>query len=308
MLFRLSNCNTSSRESSPAQVPLICSNCTYNHWQINGLLQRTQSHWGTRPVRPEPKPRIKRFSERGVGGVEVDQCVRGDSVEWQRAGRIVHIHRYSVWAGGGGGGGDVCGFVIVPHGVTDGIRADQTPRLIVPPKQALVSVSFPADSSVSHCYVDSAAPLHLPVTATSQIITAQQLRPVVKSVWMIGIWLILLHMGHHLVAVRQFDLLVQCVCVELEFAEIWWREQEAIQLQLLIHHLFIYLENDDGIRNLKEEQYVTKKRHLHFFSPGFNHSSPPGSILKEQAQNMKMTQKFVILYKRFQLLPNNPHP
>ena len=139
---------------------------------------------------------------------------------------MVHVHRDSVGAGGGGGGGDVCGFVIVPHGVTDSIGADQTPRLIVPPKQALVSVSFPADSSVSHRYVDSAAPLHLPVTATSQTITTQQLRPVVKSVWMIGIRLILLHMGHQLVVVGQFDLLVHCVCVELEFAEIWWRKKQ----------------------------------------------------------------------------------
>ena len=95
------------------------------------LLQRTQTHWGTRP---EPKPRIKRFSECGVVGVQVDQWVRGDFVEGQSASRTVHIHCYSVrdrgGGGGGGGGGDGCHHLIVT-GIVTNIRAVQTPGLII---------------------------------------------------------------------------------------------------------------------------------------------------------------------------------
>uniref|UniRef100_G3PB51 Uncharacterized protein n=1 Tax=Gasterosteus aculeatus TaxID=69293 RepID=G3PB51_GASAC len=101
---------------------------------------------GTR--RPEPEPRIKRFSECGAEGVEVDQCVRGDSVEGQRASRTVHIHCYST-RGGGGGGGDVCYCLIVTDRVTF-IRAVQNPGLIIVSKHTVFTVSFPPDSSVTH--------------------------------------------------------------------------------------------------------------------------------------------------------------
>uniref|UniRef100_G3NAL7 Uncharacterized protein n=1 Tax=Gasterosteus aculeatus TaxID=69293 RepID=G3NAL7_GASAC len=104
---------------------------------------------GTR-TRPEPEPRIKRFSECGAEGVEVDQCVRGDSVEGQRASRTVHIHCYSTrGGGGGGGGGDACYCLIVTDRVTS-IRADQTPGLIIVSKHTVSTVSFPPDSSVTH--------------------------------------------------------------------------------------------------------------------------------------------------------------
>uniref|UniRef100_G3NAL6 Uncharacterized protein n=1 Tax=Gasterosteus aculeatus TaxID=69293 RepID=G3NAL6_GASAC len=98
---------------------------------------------------PEPKPRIKRFSECGAEGVEVDQCVRGDSVEGQRASRKVHIHCYSTRGGGGGGGADVCFCLIVTDSITF-IRADQTPGLIIVSKPTVFTVSFPPDSSVTH--------------------------------------------------------------------------------------------------------------------------------------------------------------
>uniref|UniRef100_G3PB47 Uncharacterized protein n=1 Tax=Gasterosteus aculeatus TaxID=69293 RepID=G3PB47_GASAC len=105
---------------------------------------------GTRPgPEPEPKPRIKRFSECGAEGVEVDQCVRGDSVEGQRASRTVHIHCYSTRGGGGGGGGDGCSCLIVTDRVTF-IRASQTPGLIIVSKHTVITVSFPPDSSVTH--------------------------------------------------------------------------------------------------------------------------------------------------------------
>ena len=95
-----------------------------------------------------------RLSECGVEGVEVDQCVRGDSVEGQSASRTVHIHCYSVRDGGGGGGGgggrDGCFSVIVTDRVTNNSRAVETPGLIIPSKPTVFTVSFPADSSVSH--------------------------------------------------------------------------------------------------------------------------------------------------------------
>ena len=87
------------------------------------------------------------FSECGVEGVEVDQCVRGDSVEGQSASRTVHIHCYSV-RDRGGEGGDGCSSLIVTDRVTF-IRAEQTPGLIIVSK-CTVTVSSPADSSVTH--------------------------------------------------------------------------------------------------------------------------------------------------------------
>ena len=187
------------------------------------ILQTTQRHWG---VRPESKPRIKRFSECGVESVEVDQCVRGDSVEGQRANKTVHIYCYSTrggGGGGGGGGGDGCSSVIVTDIVTT-IRAAETPGLIIFSKPAVITASSP-DSSVTHWYRNVSSPLYLPVTATSQAISTQQLRPVIKPVWVIRVWLILLYVCHLLVVVRQFDLPVDCVCVDCEFTGIWWREE-----------------------------------------------------------------------------------
>ena len=88
------------------------------------------------------------FSECGVEGVEVDQCVRGDSVEGQSASRTVHIHCCSVRDRGGGGGGE-CSSVVVTYRVTS-IRAAQTPGLIIVSKHTVLYASSPADSSVTH--------------------------------------------------------------------------------------------------------------------------------------------------------------
>uniref|UniRef100_G3NC15 Uncharacterized protein n=1 Tax=Gasterosteus aculeatus TaxID=69293 RepID=G3NC15_GASAC len=99
---------------------------------------------------PEPKPGIKRFSECGAEGVEVDQCVRGDSVEGQRASRTVHIHCYSTRGGGGGGGGGDESYCLIVTDIVTSIRASQTPGLIIVSKQTVSTVSFPPDSSVTH--------------------------------------------------------------------------------------------------------------------------------------------------------------
>lgn len=50
--------------------------CLHQLWSNQqsrlSLFERAQTHWGPRPVRPEPKPRINRFGECGVKSVQVD--------------------------------------------------------------------------------------------------------------------------------------------------------------------------------------------------------------------------------------------
>ena len=98
------------------------------------------------------------FSECGVEGVEVDQCVRGDSVEGQSASRMIHIDSDSTrdksgggkdigggdeGGGGGGGGGDIHISLLVPEKVT-AIRAKETPGLIIKSKQTLIPLASPS--------------------------------------------------------------------------------------------------------------------------------------------------------------------
>ena len=294
-----------------------CTASTVQHWQCFCdrrrlcRLNTTQIHWGPRP---EPKSKIKTFSEWGVEGVEVDQWVRGDSVEGQSASRTVHIHCYSTrkgegggrrgWGGGrgrGGGSGDECLSVVVT-GIVTTIKAPQTPGLIIHSKLTVSTVTSPFDSSVTHWYRNIFSPLDLPVTATSQTSSAQQLRtPVLKPLCMIRIWLILLHTCHLPVVVRQFDLSVDCVCVDCELTGIWWREKDATQLQLLTYQC------DDDITDVMwlmsqcfECFFLSQiKTHSHFLRPGVNHRSPAGSTLKRgggseqyilsQDANMDMT-------------------
>lgn len=140
----------------------------------------------------------------------MDQRVQEDIVEGQRAGRMVHIHCYSV---GDNVFGDEGFCVIVQDRVR--VRAVQAPGLTVQSKQAVITVSSPFDSFVAHCYRNISTPLNLPVTRTSQPICAQQLRAV-KSLWMIRIWLLCIQTHHLSVAVRQLDPFVYCVWVDCE--------------------------------------------------------------------------------------------
>lgn len=94
------------------------------------LLQRTQRHRGTGLVCREPEPRIKRFSEGGVEGVEVDEFIRRDSVEGQGPGRGVHIHCYCV---GVKGRKNNLSSVIFPATECAFIRAKNTPGVLVHP-------------------------------------------------------------------------------------------------------------------------------------------------------------------------------
>lgn len=117
-----------------------------------------------------------------------------------------------------GGAGDGGSAVIVPNTVTV-LRTLQTPRLVVPSKPAVVSLSGPADPSVTQRHVNMSNPVHLPVTATSETRTTQQLRPLVKPVRVLRIRLLHLHVGR-LPAPKQLDLSVHTVCVEHKLAGI----------------------------------------------------------------------------------------
>ena len=266
--------------------------CLSNKWRLS-LLQRAQRHWGT-SLETKAKARIKRLSECGVKGVEVDHCVRRDFVEGQSASRTVHIHCYLVRDRGGGDDG--CSTVIVPDIVTTTIWADQSPGQIILSKHTVITVSFPSNSSVGHRYRNSSSPFNLPVTATSKYSCAQQLRTGVKSVWMIRKQLILPQICHFPVVVRHFDISVYCVCVNCKFTGIWGREQDTIWLQLLICHLLIYFmtvwswhqrvewvmsQFEDGGMCASLFWVTSWETHLHFLRPGVNHWTPPGSILKE---------------------------
>lgn len=197
------------------RLSLVNVRCVFIDGKRLPLLHWTQRHWG---LCPTSKASIKRFSECGVKGVEVDQSVRGDTVEGQSASRTVHIHSYSLR--NMGGHRDVKFSLIVRNRVTQ-LCAAQIPRLIIFSKHTILTVSSPSDSSVSHRYTSPDFPLDLPVTTVREPISTQKLRPEVKSLWMIRIWLLPLHWCHLLLVVRQFEVSVYCVCVHSEFTGIW---------------------------------------------------------------------------------------
>lgn len=212
------------------------------YWRQLTLLHLTQRHCGVKPNQIlKPKCRIEGFSECGAKGVEVDQCVTADSVEGQRAGRPVQIHRYSVWGRGGRTYG--CHSVIVEDRVTIP-RAAHAPRRVTEAEAAVSTFSSPSYSSVSRSYRYPPFPLHLPVTAASQTICTQQLLPVVESLRVIKIWLHRSHQCHRSVILRQREVSVGCVWVQGDFTGIWWRAQETVlnvSNSLIFIHDFFHL-------------------------------------------------------------------
>ena len=175
----------------------------------------------------------------------MDQCVRGDSVEGQSASRIVQIHchpvgvkvRVRVRVRGGMEGSP--SFIVIDSKI---IGALQTPGLIISSKPALSFVSFCYDSFVRHRYINHSSPLDLPVTATGQTISAQQLLPAVKPLWVIRVRLLHFHCCHLPVVVGQFEESVYCVCVHYEFTGPWWRGQDTEQFN--IQHTFYTLDQN----------------------------------------------------------------
>ncbi|KAF7647113.1 hypothetical protein LDENG_00177400, partial [Lucifuga dentata] len=78
-----------------------------------------------------------------------NQSSRSQTQEGQSGHRTVHIHSHSV-RHRGQRETDGHFSVIVPDRVTFRIRTSQTPGLIIYSKPAVITVSFPADSSVTH--------------------------------------------------------------------------------------------------------------------------------------------------------------
>ncbi len=201
-------------------------------------LQIHQQCWGPGLLNGilELKCRVKRLGECAVEGVEVEQCGAEHCIEWQNASRPVQIYSNSM-RDERGMNVQVFSFVIVPDGEFV-FTARQEPGLVTPSKPAGDILTFSVDSSVGYTQRNKASPLNLPVTVTSQTISTQQLTPVVKSFWMIRIWLQLSHHCHLPVVVRQFEVCVHCVCVQCEFTEIWWREKDTTQQQFIIRHIW----------------------------------------------------------------------
>lgn len=203
----------------------------FSYLQLELDTNRKNSTQKQRRTRIMSKSRIKSFGEHCVKGVEVDQDIVGDSIEGQDTSRTVHKHSYSVreWVAGRGDRGIN---VSVPDNKTSIIREVQTPGLIIPSKQTVITVSFPSDSSITHWYTNASCSLHLPVTSTSQTVSTQQLRVDIKSVWMLRIQLDL-PIKCHLSVIRKFESSVYGVCVDRKLTGIWQREQPADYLSAL---------------------------------------------------------------------------
>ena len=183
-------------------------------------LQLIQRPWGSQTPNPECREELL-LGEGGMEGVDVCQCVWGPSSTWghsvkgESASRPVHIHSYSVIASGAER--YVCFYIVLPDSVTI-IKTIETPGLVVPSKPAVITLSFPCDSSVCHSYINTSFPLYLPVTAASQILSSQHLEPGVKSLWVIRILFNLCCLS---VVLRQRESCVGCVWVQCEFTGIW---------------------------------------------------------------------------------------
>ena len=114
-----------------------------------------------------------------------------------------------------GGAGEDCYTTVVPDRVTI-IMTIKTPGLVVLSKPAVLTRSFPCDSSVCHSYLNTSSPLHLPVTAASQTLSTQHLGPGVKSLWVIRMRLNLFNPLHLPEVLRQREISVGCVWVQCE--------------------------------------------------------------------------------------------
>ncbi len=134
-------------------------------------------------------------------------CVR-DAVEGQSAGRHVQIHSYSCRIRRWDRYASV--HIIVP-GSESIRRTVQTPGFFTASKPTVIP-SFPADFFICHCYISlTSSPFSLPVTASSQNLSTQNLLKALKSVWMIRIRLLLLNMCCFSIILRQREFNMCCV-------------------------------------------------------------------------------------------------
>ena len=91
---------------------------------------------------------------------------------------------------------------------------------MVPSKPAVVGLSSPADAPVAQRDVNSSGQLQLPVAATRQAFSTQNLLVLLKPVGVIGVRLLRLHERHLPVVVGQFEVLVHRVGVDRDFTGI----------------------------------------------------------------------------------------
>ncbi|TNN39439.1 hypothetical protein EYF80_050384 [Liparis tanakae] len=117
----------------------------------------------------EPQPGVEQLREGAPDPVQEGQDV-GHGVEGQGPCHVVQVHPHP----GGLGAGDGTARVVVPEHVVSGV-AFQRPRLLVVPEAALLHAARPPDVLVGHGDAGSAAPLHLPVAAPGQPLSAQHL-------------------------------------------------------------------------------------------------------------------------------------
>src|SRR4029434_539775 len=180
---------------------------------------------GHKGARINPKPRIEGLSECGVERVQVGECVRGDAVEGQSAGRPVQVHSYS--SGEGGRGTYVSGLIIVASRVITR-RAVQTPGLVIMSQHAVIILPFPLDAFIRHRYMSpTPTPLSLPVAASRLTLSTQHLIPAVKSLWVVRIPLVLIHICHLSVPLREREISACCVWMQCELTGISRREERG---------------------------------------------------------------------------------
>lgn len=114
--------------------------------------------------------------------------------------------------------------LIIVHKGEFGIRAVQTPRLVVPAQAAFIAISFTADSPVGNSHVHLCSPpVHLPVTTSpSHALSAQHLLPVVKSVWVIRVVLRLTLHRSCSVTLREVKVWVDSVDIQNQLAGVFY--------------------------------------------------------------------------------------
>lgn len=173
---------------------------------------------------PKTKASKQRSREGGAEGVEVDQRARQDLVEGQKSSWTIHKHSYSVGDRGGGGGGGVLGQVhhsaVVPDGESSR-RTAQTPGVLVHSKPAGGAVAFPPDAFVGDGHVHHSPPLQLPVAATSQTSSREQLAEALEPVRVLLVLLVVPGGGHAPAVLRHPQLPVGRVRVQKQLAGNW---------------------------------------------------------------------------------------
>lgn len=175
---------------------------------------------------------MERFCECAVEGVEVNQCARWDSVEWQNASVPVQIHCHSAGAKRALHRYDDPLVFVTGY---ETIVAHQTPGRIILTDPTVIILPFSFDSLVGYTNIHPAFPVHLPITAPSQPLFTQHLLPVTKSLCMVWVWQFLLHHCHTSVVFRQSEIAVCSISVQREFASIWGQK-----INVCFFYLFIF--------------------------------------------------------------------